>query len=163
MPTLRMPAAAIAALCILLVLPAAANAVWPAAANAASPAVRAKALHQPSVYENWYTVVYFEYQCPAGATATVFASISQAGTGAYYDSSSPFEREPTLVCDGEKHRDDIGLVSLGYDENSSDPYDEPYLQDTAQGYGRGTVTVTVTASGRQATDVTRVTVQSRDA
>ena len=163
MPTLRMPAAAIAALCILLVLPAAANAVWPAAANAASPAVRAKALHQPSVYENWYTVVYFEYQCPAGATATVFASIAQAGTGAYYDSSSPLEREPTLVCDGEKHRDDIGLVSLGYDENSPDPYDEPYLQDTAQGYGRGTVTVTVTASGRQATDVTRVTVQSRDA
>lgn len=154
MPYARIAAAGLTALALAL-LPV-------ASAGAANSGVRAKALHQASVYEGWYTVVHFEYQCAPGATASVFASISQSGTGAYYDSTSPFEPKPTLVCDGEKHRDDIGLISLGYDENSSEYYDEPYLQDTAQGYGRGMVTVTITSSGRQATDSTRVTVQSRD-
>lgn len=139
-------------------------AVLPTApAYAANQGVRVKALHQASVYEGYYTIVHFQYQCPIGSTAELYASIGQPGTGAFYDSTSPFEPETSLICDGEKHRDTIGLLSLGYDEAGSAPYDEPYLQDTAQGNGRGLVSVTITTSeGRTDDDTTRVTVQSRD-
>ena len=151
----RLVAAAIGALALVLLTSTPATA-------ASSPAVRAKALHQPSVYESYYTSVRFEYQCPTGAVATVSASISQPGTGAFYDSTAPFEPKPVLTCDGEKHAAHIGLISPGYTEENAATYDAPYLQDTAQGFGRGTVVVTVTAAGRSATDSTRVTVQSRD-
>lgn len=131
-------------------------------AVAANQGVRAKALHQTSVYEGYYTNVHFEYQCPIGSTASVFASISQPGTGAYYDSTAPFEPKPTLICDGKKHSESIGLISLGYTEENAAEYFAPDLEDTALGYGRGLVTVKITSGTKTATDSTRVAIQNRD-
>ena len=150
----RFAAIGIAALA-LIVIPTA-----PAAAG--SQNVRAKALHVASTYDGYYTVITLQYACPAGKTATVFASISQADSGAYYDTTWRSEGIP-LTCDGKKHTMQTGLVSLGYEEESPVEYFAPYLQDTASGYDRGVVTVTVTSGARTATDTTKVTVQNRDA
>ena len=151
--TSKFAAMGIAALA-LIVIPA-------SPAVAASQQVRAKAVHGTSTYEGYYTVITIQYSCPTGKTATVFASISQADTGAYYDSSWR-SSGPDLTCDGKKHTMQTGLVSLGYTEEDSH-YVAPYLEDTALGYDRGVVSVTVTCEGRSATDATRVIVQNRDA
>lgn len=133
-----------------------------APAIAGSNGVRAKAVHGTSTYEGYYTVVTLQYACPAGKTATVFASISQADSGAYYDSSWRSEGIP-VTCDGKKHTIQTGLSSPGSSENTPEDYDAPYLQDTASGYGKGVVFVKVTCDGRTATDSTKVIVQNRDA
>ena len=131
-------------------------------AVAASSAVRVKALHETSVYEAYYTSVQFQYQCPVGSTPTLYVSIEQPGTVAFYDSTSPFEPKPVLICDGEKHETHIGLISPGYTQENASTYEAPYLKDTVDGYGRGTVTVTISANGETDSDTTRVVVQSRE-
>ena len=162
----RRPLAAAAAALVLLAIP------LTAVPASASTAVRVKALHEPSVYEGYYTVIEYQYSCAPGTTITVAATIDQPSTGAFYGSRWSTDPVHGALCDGAKHTTSIGAVSPGYTEAGAAEYEAPYLRDslcetgappTSCAASRGTVTVTVVDSrGRSDTDTTRVDVVSRD-
>jgi len=135
------------------------------AAGGGDPKIKAKGEY--TVYENGYTALDIQYRCATGHTAAIYADIWQGGTlqrpTALYNSESPDADLPELVCDGDKHDADLGLILFGYtEENPTSPY--AFFGDTDDGFGRGNVTVILydLTTGNRDTDFDVIDVISRD-
>jgi hypothetical protein len=154
---------AASAVAILAVSLAAGPAV---AAGGGDPKIRVRSTE--TIQENEVATLDLEYRCATGHTASLSVSLWQGGTAEHpvslFDTSFPGLRPPVLICDGDRHLVHVATILVGWnDDYVSEPPNNLFLTDTAQGGGRANVTAILTDVTTGATDVDldRVNVVSR--
>lgn len=140
----------------------------PPATAAGSGAPKVRIISDVTTFENTLTRLDVRYRCATGTTAMLVGSLRQGGTEAaprsVYDTNNPDAavRPNPLICDGDRHVAQVGLILVGSVDGAPSLLYEP-LNSTAIAGERvhATVVLTDLRTGKTDRDDDRLTAAPR--